>query len=189
MREALRPHHDTMANTDPADMIDRLRFLRAGLGTRRYHQLYTAEVDTVGRHSAGVAGFILLIYGEGLPPSTLLAAAICHDLPEAVTGDIPSPAKKSWTVSARATLEETEKHLLKKHGLDYDLSADEERVLKLADVFDGLMFCIEEVNRGNREVNTVGDTYASYLASLKLCGPRETRIANILNDMWQETKR
>lgn len=187
--EDLRPHHDAMVGNGKADMIDKIRFMRAGLNTRRYHQRYTAEIDTVGKHSAGVAGFILLIYGEALPPSSLLAAAICHDLPEAVTGDIPSPAKRSWTNSAKAALEETETYLLKKHDLDYTLSTDEQRLLKVADVFDGLMFCIEEVNRGNREVDTVGDTYATYMSSLTFGSSRETHIANILNQMWQETKR
>ena len=186
--KALRPHHDTMAAVDKAGVTDRIRFMRAGLGTRRYHQRYTAEIDTVGKHSAGVAGFILLMYQPGLPPAELLAAAICHDLPEAVTGDIPSPAKRAWSDDAKASLEQLEWHLLDKHGFNYPLTEGWKRQLKMADIFDGTMFCIEELNRGNREIQTVGDTYLSYLHQQEWNTEREQLIARSLTTMWEELR-
>ena len=188
MRDSLplRPHHDMMSAPHRGHGLnDRIRFMRAGLNTRRYHQRYTAEIDTVGKHSAGVAGFLLLMYQPAMPPAPLLAAAICHDWPEAVTGDIPSPAKRTWSADARNALSNLEDELLERHGFDYPLTDDQYRQLKLADVFDGMMFCIEEANRGNKEVQTVGDTYYSYMQQLTCLGEREELIRRALTHMWE----
>lgn len=195
MNTPIRPHHQRLIQPeadkyDNATLADRIRFMRAGLNTRRYHQRYTAETDTVGKHSAGVAGFLLLMEAPELPSARLLAAAIVHDWPECVTGDIPSPAKKAWSRSARAELQRLEDELLQAHGFAHpgQLNADEERKLKMADIFDGLMFCIEEMNRGNREIETVGDTYHAYMKGL-VCEEKQDAIVQVLNELWEQVKR
>jgi len=165
----------------------RIEFARAGLGVRRYHQRYTAEIDTVGKHSAGVAVFLLLMNTE-LPSNRLLAAALTHDLPETITGDIPSPAKRDWAPMARQQLAEQETSLLMEAGLHYDLSEEEHRQLKLADCFDGLMFCIEERRRGNAQVNSVAQTYSNYLDAIDM-KPLEEEIFITLIQKWNEAQR
>jgi 5'-deoxynucleotidase YfbR-like HD superfamily hydrolase len=153
----------TAAATPSQVMRDRLLFLRRGLGVRRYHQRYTSVIDTVGKHSAGVAGMILLLYGEKTPPGHVLAQAIVHDLPECVTGDIPSPAKRAMGLAAKEELDNKEWELLHDHRFVYPCTEAEERLLKLADYLDGLAFCWEEFRRGNKEVDEVGDVYLSYI--------------------------
>lgn len=140
-----------------------LSFIRQGYAVGRYHQRHTAVRETVAAHSAGVAAFLILMNDE-LPSNTLLAAALMHDVPEGVTGDIPSPAKRAMSEDAKQDLSMLEDSLLETNGLAYPLTDDEQRQLKIADCFDGLMFCIEELRRGNRVMVEVGDRYLSYIA-------------------------
>jgi len=63
---------------------------------KRWHNSTDAALresgDTVGAHSQRVALLIGMLHP--LPPALLLMCALTHDVPEIVTGDIPSPAKK-----------------------------------------------------------------------------------------------
>lgn len=174
----------------------RIDFVRAGMGVQRYHQRYTHVIDSVGKHSAGVALWLMLM-NEQLPSAQLLAAALVHDLPEWVTGDIPAPAKRVMSASARADLACEEDKQLKDNGFDYDLTENEERQLKIADYFDGLSFATEEMRRGNREIFEVGEKYIDYLYTLlyedSSRTPRERttlieqNIFTILVDKWRHT--
>ncbi len=174
---------------------ERIDFVRAGMGVQRYHQRYTHSIDTVGKHSAGVALWLILMNGDKLPSAQLLAAALVHDLPEWVVGDIPAPAKRAMSSDARADLACVEDRVLKDHGFDYDLTDNEWRQLKLADYFDGLMFCVEEKRRGNREVFEVGEKYIDYLYGLlyrtseveprEESTPLELKIFEILVKKWR----
>ena len=165
-------------------LSERLEFARAGLGVRRYHQRYTAEIDTVGKHSAGVAMFLIMM-NEQLPSANLLAAALCHDLPEAVTGDIPSPAKRDWSPDARQSLAQQETELLMASNFHYYLTEEEHRQLKVADCFDGLMFCVEERRRGNRYVTSVAQTYTKYLDDMELSSI-EAEIFMLIVQKWNK---
>lgn len=171
-------------------LLDQIDFMRRGHGVNRYHQRYTAVTDTVGKHSAGVAGFLILLQeGGALPRAAALAAAIVHDLPECETGDIPAPAKRAMSPAARHSLSELEESLLRQHGFEYDLSEDEQRLLKLADYLDGLMFCVEEMRRGNREVSGVGDVYCSYIAQyMHLANARERSVVQAVTNLWSKEK-
>jgi len=127
---------------------DRLQFIRKGMGVRRYHTYHTHDTDTVGKHSAGVATFLILM-NEQMPRAELLAAALMHDIPEGTMGDIPSPAKKAMPPDAVIALAHEEKQMLIDRNLFFWLTESEVRQMKLADCFDGLMFCVEERRRGN----------------------------------------
>lgn len=168
-------------------IADRLSFIRSGMGVRRYHQVHTHAADTVGKHSAGVAMFLILM-NDTLPMAELLAAALCHDLPECVVGDIPSPAKRAMSMQAQADLAELENRLLRDNWIDYAmcLTAAEHEQLKLADCFDGLMFCIEERRRGNKEIIGIGDKYLEYIGQLDLTIARYAiEITAVLNQWWK----
>ncbi len=164
---------------------DTLDFVRRGLAVRRYHQRYTAVVETVASHSAGVAMFLIMM-NEELPSGRLLAAALCHDLPEGVTGDIPSPAKRAMGVQAKDELDQYEHELLDKRNLVFTLTTDEHRQLKLADCLDGFAFCIEELRRGNRNIIEVGNRYREYLAACGTETVREAEVLMTLDRQWKE---
>lgn len=144
-------------------LANRIGFMRDGMNVRRYHQYTLIESDTVGKHSAGVALFANLI--DPTARKEVLLAALFHDLGEVILGDIPAPTKRALSQSARDELDNVEVRALELHGYKTDLLTDEEvRLLKICDCLDGLAFCVEERNRGNRTLNRVAEKYRDYLA-------------------------
>ena len=144
-------------------IAERVDFMRDGMLVRRYHQYTTHETDTVGKHSAGVALFAQMI-DPGCRKEVLLGA-LFHDLGEGVLGDIPSPTKKMLSQQCRDELDAIELKALEANGYPTELLTDSEvSLLKLCDCLDGLAFCVEELNRGNRSIRGVGDKYSAYIA-------------------------
>lgn len=171
----------------------RIKAIREGMIVRRYHQYYTHERDTVGKHSCGVALMANLIN-----PSCrkeVLMAALTHDLGEAVIGDIPSPMKKRLSPAAKREVDYIENQVLIDNGMAFcDLLTDTESLLlKLCDCLDGLLFCTEELARGNKSLIIVGNTYAEYLVNqLNLCEDApwyETarNVLTVVHDDWIST--
>lgn len=120
---------------------------RAGNAVKRYHTQPRLIPETVGHHSANVCAILL-----HLDPScsrNLLLAALQHDLPEALTGDIPAPAK--WKSSSlQASLSILENEWGKEHGITTpNLTAEEHELLKLADILDLTLSSLEECRLGN----------------------------------------
>ena len=169
------------------NVLERLAFMRRGFAVERYHQRHTIKTDTVASHSAGVAGFIVLMAYPGLPSAQLLCAALAHDLPECETGDTPSPFKRGLSKDARKHIDQLEDKLLEDHGFAYELSPMERVSLKIADCFDGLAFCCEERWRGNKEIIGVAETYIKYLKEVSPASmtPNEIELRNILFDQWE----
>jgi len=154
-----------------AELRARVAFVPRGLSTQRYHQYYTARVDSVGKHSAGVAMFCYLI--DPTCRQQVLAAALTHDLAEAVVGDLPAPTKRSLSLSARTEFAKLEDDVLEQAGFAQVLEPSEQRLLKIGDYLDGLWFCIEERRRGNHELDLVAVTYVTYLQDLMLASERD----------------
>ena len=103
--------------------------------TRRWHTSpdLCHTVDPVGSHSARMGVLALQIWGAGASRD-LLAACLCHDLGESVTGDVPQPAKRDRRV--REALEFAEDRALAAMGMAFDLTADDARRLKFLDRLD-----------------------------------------------------
>lgn len=179
---------DALQDITTADTVS---FIRSGLNVRRYHQRYTAEVDTVGKHSAGVALYVMLI--DPKARAEVVKAAVVHDLAECVVGDIPAPTKREFNAGAREQLASMEDRLLDAHGFDFDLTADEWMLIKVADYLDGLSFCVEESLRGNRlGMERVAGTYVHYLEELIKAVPdrvpwlhKAEEVKNVVISMWR----
>ena len=139
----------------------RLSFIRAGMNVRRYHQQPTLEVDTVGKHSCGVALLAQMIHP--MCSKNVLLVALSHDLGESVLGDIPSPAKKLLSKDARDQLDEIELSALRSNDFDFPLYDEDVVLLKICDMLDGLAFCCEELHRGNRSIAPIAENYMNYL--------------------------
>jgi len=138
-----------------------LEFIRSGMNVRRYHQRYTAQSDTVAHHSYGVALLVNMI--DPTARKEVLLAALVHDLPEGVTGDMPGHVKAALPPSMRHELSNVESQLLAKHDLLFDLSLDEAQLLKLCDKLESLLFCIEERQRGNKGLRSCGDKCSAWI--------------------------
>lgn len=152
-----------------ANAID---FVRLGGLTKRYHTKHVNKENTVGAHSFGVAWMVFFLREPDTELSnTLIMAALAHDLAEQVTGDISSPTKRKFPALAEM-VQEMEHEILSEHNLNFEqyLTKDELRVLKLADCLDGALYCISEVQLGNRSIMEVYNRYCNYIQQLNPTG-------------------
>lgn len=163
-------------------MKNTLDFIIAGSEVKRYHTVTTLREETVGHHSHGVA-MLCLVLSNYSASSSLLEAALIHDLAEHVTGDIPSPAKREYGIGEQVDF--LEQRLLASVGLGViTLTPDEQRVLKLADIAQGALFCAREVELGNAKMRIVFDRYMSYAEQMVLVG-RERELFNTIKEKMQ----
>lgn len=162
-----------------------LHFIRRGGETQRFHTALTIQSDTVGHHSFGVAWMVWMLM-ESTPSMHLIMAALAHDLPEHHTGDIPGPAKRSMGIREQMHTEES--ILLTKAGMDFSLTSEENRVLKMADSMDGMIFCVRERGMGNQEIIPV---YRNFEAYVKFHEPvmREYEIYCEIQHWWNEVNK
>lgn len=140
---------------------------RAGNAVKRFHTVRRLGVETVGHHSANVCGVLL-----SLDPNVsrdLLVAALMHDLPEQHTGDVPAPAK--WAQKTLAgELVWAEDYWWAEHSemqhLVLSLSEWEHGMLKLADMTDLVLSCVEEKRMGNQYAIPLLNRGVNYIRNL-----------------------
>lgn len=143
--------------------MNTIEFIVAGSEVKRFHTVNTLITETVGHHSHGVAMMCLVFKPDC--SKELLVAALMHDLAEHQTGDIPSPAKKQYGIGAQ--VDELEERLMREVGLHMpELSDEEKRILKLADIAQGCIFCAREIHMGNARLIPVFNRYALYLEEM-----------------------
>lgn len=160
-------------------MNEQLRFLVEGARTKRYHTLTTLTEETVGHHSHGVALLVFMLAEE--PSINLIFAALVHDLAEHKTGDIPAPSKRQFGIGDQVN--ELEERLLETSGWGPEpLTSEEQRVLKLADIAQGALYCAEELASGNTRMRVVFDRYISYAEEMLLVGFEKT-LFNMIKEM------
>lgn len=134
--------------------------------TKRAHCVKTVHTQSVAEHSHGVALFCAQLCG-GQPSAALLLAALYHDLPECVTGDVPATAK--WHNEKLAdALELAENEFMDDNNLQIALSSDEQLILKLADLLDLGFYCIDELMYGNRHVESMYHNVAAALVRMNV---------------------
>jgi 5'-deoxynucleotidase YfbR-like HD superfamily hydrolase len=159
-----------------------LDFILAGSEVVRYHTVTTLQRETVGHHSHGVACLALMLNPQA--SRAVLLAALFHDLAEHQTGDIPSPAKREYGIGDQ--VDKLERRLMRDAGVYYpELTDAEARVLKLADIAHGALFCLREMSLGNRRMRTVFSRYMSYAHQMLLVG-REKELFNLIEEMQNE---
>jgi len=157
---------------------NQIDFFMRGSEVVRYHTVQTIQRETVGHHSHGVAMLVKIL--RPVASADLMWAACLHDLAEHQTGDIPSPSKRQYGIGEQVS--ELEDELLHAAGLTMPaLQKEEERILKLADIAQGALFCAREIELGNRRMREVFDRYIGYAESMILVG-RERELFNIIKE-------
>ena len=121
-------------------------------------------------------------FERDIDPGKVLAAAIYHDISEALTGDLPSPIKyhnrkirdaykdveRTAELEMLSTLPEELRDMYEEFVL-HDKQSDSVKVLvKAADLIASLVKCKAEVNAGNREFSKAVVDVESRLRSLDL---------------------
>jgi 5'-deoxynucleotidase YfbR-like HD superfamily hydrolase len=133
--------------------------------TRRFHSISFSRVQTIGEHSWNVAQLLRYLW-----PSCsheLLLAALDHDVPERLTGDIPSPFKKQLGVEFKDLIIKIEREIEEELGLSFhhELTDEEKHQLAVVDVLDFILAAKNEVIHGNthRDVFNTMKRGISYL--------------------------
>ncbi len=166
------------------EMMDRILYAYQGAAVQRYHTWRTIKPQDVGQHTYGVIFFLTQLYPNGVPNGVLLEA-IAHDLPEQKYGDIPAPAKRALNGSAYR-LQELEDELNSAQGMGSPLSQGDKRLLKMADVLDGMMYCVQEKILGNLNMGIVYHRFHSYVQELEPKGV-ELLVILAVESLWERT--
>jgi 5'-deoxynucleotidase YfbR-like HD superfamily hydrolase len=127
-----------------------IQFIIEGGIVERFHVRPGIKPNTDAHHSFGVAMLCYLMCDNMHHLGMLLMSALTHDLSEQVASDISAPSKLALGISDQ--LHDFEQAILAKYNLDfYHLLDDQEQVvLGWADAFDGMLYCVLEIGRGNK---------------------------------------
>lgn len=131
--------------------------------------------------------------GDGIRPDTVAAAALYHDAPEILTGDMPTPVKyknAALRTAYKALEQESAQAMaaLLPDALQSDaqsyltgdiLNEKERRLLKAADRLSALIKCLEELQAGNREFAAAHDQQLAALHAMD-CPEVEYFLAHFL---------
>ena len=124
--------------------------IRDGANVTRWHVERLAP-QRVSDHCHGVAVLLCFICEPG---ANLLKAALFHDLAEKQAGDMPAPVK--WEhPEIKRFLDELEDKVQRRLGLAVELTAEEERLLKIADYLDASYYALEQRMMGNRYADDI----------------------------------
>lgn len=168
----------------PADGLQQMLFLLGGYTSKRFSSVATLKENSLAAHQHGVAMLCYLLAPE--PSVDLLMAALVHDLPEQVWGDLPSPVKRRLGIAD--VLNDHEEQMLVDNGFNFPELTDEERyILKLADKMEVLLFAIVERRLGNRYMEMVYLREREGLLKLPLYHSHAEQWANILDQLWKES--
>ena len=125
--------------------------IRKNGNVKRWHTVHTLRQQTVAEHSWGVAMICRKLWPQD---SILMEAALCHDLGEGYTGDIPWPAKAA-NYNLNDIAGDMEIVELRRLGALVDLEPLQYKSLKIADMLELLYFVVEEMELGNRTLDNV----------------------------------
>jgi 5'-deoxynucleotidase YfbR-like HD superfamily hydrolase len=140
----------------------RLKLLRNAARVLRCHNARSQHPQTVGEHTFGVLAVLRTVYPEA--SARLWEAALFHDVPEAVTGDVPAPTKHRFKLLEEA-LRGVEASVRDEYELEVHITAIEKGVLKYCDYMELALFAIEECDSGNRHMASMARNALKGIAS------------------------
>lgn len=151
--------------------------LLEGGAIKRYHIKQTLKEQPVATHSWRMAAVLFAIWPDCR--RELMLATLFHDVSERVTGDISSPIK--WANPGlrselnRITTEEEERL-----GIRFNLEVEEANFLTWIDRFEGCLFCLDEVQMGNRKLHKTFLRYFRACSDAKLLQNAYTGRADLM---------
>lgn len=163
-------------------LVSRMKYIR------RWSLMHSARTETLSEHTAETAilAHTLCMIAQAITktpvrPETVAVAALYHDAPEILTGDMPTPVKyknprlqsayKALEAESAAEMLDLLPHALRQPMTGYVtgniLTDPEAKLLKAADRLSALIKCIEEVNAGNREFAAAMEQQRQALLSMQ----------------------
>ncbi len=167
-----------MANAFYA-MLFRMKYIQ------RWGIMHSVVPESLSTHSMEVAvtAHALALIGNtyfkrNYDCDRIAVKALYHDLPEILTGDIPTPVKY-FSKETKSAYDLVESAALKKflstlpkeldssYGELFKYTADEKKLIKSADKICAYLKCMEEERNGNREFSVARDTLAKSISMQK----------------------
>ena len=149
----------------------------------RYHQMPGPIEQTIAAHSWGVAWLIMEFHPS--PSMVLIRAALEHDLPEHLTGDLSYVAKKKYpplkSGMALADEEAAGEMGLKSMG-HQALDESEEWWLKWADLMEGALWCRHLFE--NYGFRPYGKRWGAYCGALRDHCAKKEDMDRMSPDAW-----
>ena len=144
---------------------------------KRYHTVPTLGEQTNATHCWGVAVIATYLHPE--MNAALLLNTILHDVGEIDTGDIPATVK--WAhPDLKEKLDAIENKLAKNLKIEHKISVKEKAILKQADMFELLFFCLKQRKLGNRHISHIFGNGVEKLADGNLNSRGEKLLADLL---------
>lgn len=154
----------------------------------RWSLMRNTVKESIGEHTQETALLVHALallhnrrFGGTADVSRCVLLALYHDVPEILTGDIPTPVKYNnpairdaykdlETVAADKLLRLLPEDLREEYApLLYEEGTEEERLLvKAADKLSALIKCEEELKMGNREFSVARDTLEQAVRAMHL---------------------
>lgn len=148
-----------------SSVANKIKFAREGAGVERVHSTRGLRPYPVGTHSFNMVNMLLIIWPEA--PRKLIIACLHHDIPERLTGDMPSFAKR-FGVQNTEVQEQIEHHVLETcFGVDYerDLKASLKDWLYAMDVLEFYCWVRDELSLGNYSLSGKKQDVERYIES------------------------
>lgn len=149
---------------------------RSGRVTR-YHNTPMVTRQTIADHTWGVMVCLNWLLDDKVP-AHMLKAAMYHDVPEIVTGDVPAPAKADNSM-LKDVLTLIENQVKTDLDIHVHTSEWEAAVISMADTMELMMHCKKEMAMGNKHAHKVFNKGMDYL--------HEKRIVYLNNEWPDET--
>ena len=129
---------------------ERVKFLREAAEVERCHTTRHIGEYSVGKHSFNMLAMLRLLWPEA--PISLVWAILEHDLPERLTGDIPSPSIHAGLIEAQAMWEMEEAILRELFGVQFfvGIEGEELKWLKGLDLLELYLYGLDQIMLGNQ---------------------------------------
>lgn len=130
-------------------------------------------------------------FGKGYDCDRITVKAIFHDVPEILTGDIPTPVKyyspetrEAYSSVETASIKKLTEMLPQEYRETYlDIfrhNDDESVIIKAADRISAYIKCLEEKNYGNREFEIAGERLLNTIKEMN-CQEADYFLCNFLD--------
>ena len=145
---------------DGKNKFAKLQKIRNGGNVKRYHTIPIIREQNNAAHSWGVA--VLFDQLWGVKSMNGVRASLYHDCAEYLTGDLPAPIKKSSKEVAKV-IKQLEDDFNAELDIAIDINKEDQVKVKFCDCLEGALFCLEELEMGNKMVADVFSKYMEYL--------------------------
>jgi 5'-deoxynucleotidase YfbR-like HD superfamily hydrolase len=141
------------------NQLQRILNTRAGGAVQRCHAIRHLGTYSNAEHQWGVAMLLWALY-DGPTASRLVWYALAHDVPEGLTGDIPSTAKEhdnelDHNINSWFHLPVTD-----------DLTPSDRQILKGCDTLDLYLWAREQLAQGNLYAQEIIDNIDEYAGDI-----------------------